>query len=142
MPALTADRKTPQRMGSNFSFPVATNTEIFQGALVALNATGFLVPGSTSTTLIPVGVAKEHVDNNPGANGDLRCEVESGVYRFNNSAAADAIALDDVGDPCFIVDDNTVALTNGGATRSRAGIIVDVDAEGVWVKIAPEFATI
>ena len=35
----------------------------------------------------------------------------------------------------YIVDDNTVALTDGTSTRSRAGIIEGVDTDGgVWVR--------
>ena len=35
----------------------------------------------------------------------------------------------------YIVDDQTVAKTNGSSTRSAAGTIVDVDAQGVWVRV-------
>lgn len=40
-----------------------------------------------------------------------------------------------MGADCFIVDDQTVAKTNGTNTRSRAGIVAAVDADGVWVQI-------
>ena len=49
--------------------------------------------------------------------------------------AADAIVRADVGADCYIVDDQTVAKTNGSNTRSVAGKIIAVDADGVWVKI-------
>ena len=39
-----------------------------------------------------------------------------------------------MGSDCYIVDDQTVAKTNGGATRCVAGKVWDVDAEGVWVE--------
>ena len=60
-------------------------------------------------------------------------KVRRGCFRFANSASADAIALADVGADCYIVDDQTVALTNGSSTRSVAGKIHDVDSSGVWV---------
>ena len=47
--------------------------------------------------------------------------------------SADAITLADVGSDCYIVDDQTVAKTNGTNTRSVAGKVFDVDADGVWV---------
>jgi hypothetical protein len=31
------------------------------------------------------------------------------------------------------VDDETVAATNGGSTRSAAGTVVGIDDDGVWV---------
>ena len=40
----------------------------------------------------------------------------------------------DLGKSCYIVDDQTVAKTSGGATRSLAGKVVGVDVDGVWVE--------
>jgi hypothetical protein len=51
----------------------------------------------------------------------------------NNSSDADAISTANIGADCYIVDDQTVALTNGTNTRSVAGKIFDVDSAGVWV---------
>ena len=51
-----------------------------------------------------------------------------------NSASTDQITLADLGAAVFIVDDQTVAKTNGGGTRSQAGYVVDVDATGVWIR--------
>ena len=61
--------------------------------------------------------------------------VRRGVFQFQNSSAGDLIALANLGADCYIVDDQTVALTNGTNTRSVAGKIRDVDAGGVWVEI-------
>lgn len=133
MAALTADRSTPQRTGDIESHPVNGATTIFAGALVCLDATGFLVPGSTATGLVARGRAEEHVVND-GADGDEVCRTRPGRFRWSNSAAADAITRAEIGDPAYIVDDQTVAKTNGGATRSVAGTIRDVDAQGVWVE--------
>ncbi len=133
MPALTADRPTPKRTGMHLSLPVAAATKIFAGAIVCVNTSNLAVKGAVSTTLKAVGVAKEQVDNT-GAAGEQRIEVERGVFQFANSSAGDLIALQDIGSQCFIVDDNTVAKTNGTSTRSVAGIVRDVDAAGVWVE--------
>ncbi len=45
------------------------------------------------------------------------------------------LGMADIGKLCFIVDDCTVAKTNGSATRSRAGTVEDVDASGVCVRL-------
>lgn len=134
MAALTKDRNTPSRAGDVYSYPAAAGAVVWIGALVVLNA-GNAEPGATALNRVAVGRAEKYADNSGGAAGDLDVEVRKGVFRFENSAAGDLIALDDVGADCFIVDDQTVALTNGAATRSRAGTIVDVDALGVWVRI-------
>lgn len=135
---LAADRNTPVRPGQDFVFPVATNIKIYAGALVALNATGYLTKGAASTTLIGVGRAEEQVDNTGGADGAKTCKISRGVFRWANSAGGDEITKAEIGDACYIVDDQTVAKTDGGGTRSKAGIIADVDANGVWVNMGVE----
>jgi hypothetical protein len=121
-----------RRTGADRSVGVAANAVIFGGALVCRNAAGFLVPGSTATTLLALGRAEESVTGT-ATNGEVVCRVAGGTFRWSNSAAGDLITIADVGNDCFIVDDDQVAKTNGGATRSIAGKIVDVDAQGVWV---------
>jgi|TARA_Y100001001_G_scaffold105075_1_gene102787 hypothetical protein len=133
--ALTADRNTKRRDGVLYSDPVAAATRIFAGSIVCLDASGNAVPGSTATTLTARGVAQEQVDNRDGAAGDLRVETRRGVFPFANSASTDEITRADIGNSAYIVDDETVAKTNGTSTRSVAGVIRDVDDSGVWVEI-------
>ncbi len=135
MTLLTKDRNTKRRDGVLFSDPVAASTKIFAGALVCINASGFAVPGRTATTLKARGVAQEYVDNSAGAAGDVRVETRRGVFPFVNSASADEITRADIGATAYIVDDQTVAKTSATNTRSVAGVIRDVDSDGVWVEI-------
>ncbi|WP_339729798.1 hypothetical protein [uncultured Pseudomonas sp.] len=133
--ALTKDRNTVRRDGVQYSDPVAAATRIFAGSLLCLNAAGNAVPGSTSATLKARGVAQEHVDNRDGAAGDLRVESRRGVFPFANSTSTDEITRADIGASAYIVDDQTVAKTSATNTRSIAGVIRDVDSNGVWVEI-------
>ncbi|WP_416053124.1 hypothetical protein [Cupriavidus basilensis] len=135
MTALTADRNTTFRAGIDFEFPVAANTKIFAGSIVAIDtATGTATKGATATTLKSVGIAQAIADNTGGAAGDIRVRVRRGLWHVANSAATDQITLADVGADCYLVDDQTVAKTSGTNTRSLAGKIRDVDATGVWVE--------
>ncbi len=138
MAAQTADRTTPRRGGTDLSLPVLTGVKIFAGSMVAIIASGtgvgFARPGITATTLRGVGVAQSFVDNTAGASGALQVPVAKGVWLMANSAAGDQITAADIGADCFIVDDQTVAKTNGTNTRSVAGKVFDVDASGVWVQ--------
>jgi hypothetical protein len=136
MTALTQDRNTLRRDGQQLEPPVAGATKIYAGSIVAINAAGYAVPGATATTLKAAGVAEHRADNSAGAAGDIRVRLRKGTHVFANSAAADAIALTDIGADCYIVDDQTVAKTNGTNTRSVAGKVFDVDANGVWVNFA------
>jgi hypothetical protein len=63
--------------------------------------------------------------------------IQRGCFRFANSTAGDAITNADRYADCYIVDDQTVAKTDGTGTRSVAGKVVDVDSIGVWVQVDP-----
>lgn len=134
MAALTTARNTPERAGDVIGYPVKASVKPVQGGIAVLNA-GYAAPGTTATGLIAVGRFEESVDNSAGGNGDTSVRVKRGTFKFGNSAAGDLIAQTDVGADCYIVDDQTVAKTNGTNTRSVAGKIIAVDADGVWVKI-------
>lgn len=135
MAALTQDRDTKRLEGGIYEAGVAAATKVYGGSLVCINAAGYLVPGTTATTLKAAGRCEKQVDNTLGAAGAKSGKYRPGTYRFANSAAADLITIADIGSDCFIVDDQTVAKTNGTNTRSVAGKVVQVDAVGVWVKV-------
>lgn len=134
MTALTTDRNTPRRENREIEgHPVKGGVTIFAGALVMLDAAGFAIPAKTGVGLFAVGRADQHVV--AVADGAANVTTRRGVHRFANSAAADAITRAEIGKPAYAVDDQTLAKTDGGATRSLAGIIRDVDALGVWVEL-------
>ena len=135
MAALTKDRNTKSRVGVDFSDPAAAAKIFYAGAIVCLDASGNATPGAVATTLKARGIAQETVDNAAGAAGAVSVPSRRGVFLLANSTAGDLIARADIGNSCYIVDDQTVAKTNGTSTRSVAGIIRDVEAAGVWVEI-------
>ncbi len=136
MTALAADRITniSKRDGVRYVDPVAASALIYAGALVVLNASGYATKGSTATGLIARGVAVRQVDNSSGADGDEDVETEAGVFDFINNGG---ITRAHIGDLAYIVDDQTVAETDGGGTRSAAGTIKDIDSVTgrVFVKV-------
>lgn len=133
MAALTTERDTPTRPGGFLEAHVGADVKILAGALVMRGASGLAVPGATAVGGRGLGRAEETVDNLGGAADAKRCLVRRGVFRFDNHGA-DPVQGASVGEVCFIVDDHTVAATNGTNTRSPAGIVRDVDAQGVWVE--------
>ena len=136
MAALTGDRPLLKRHYGDRNFPVAANVCLFENAMVALTVPGGLLrPAGLGATDVVVGVAKKRYDNRGGAASAISAEVESDSTRaMFNSAGGDAITLADIGKDCFAVDDQTVALTNGGGARARAGVIHQVTELGVWVR--------
>lgn len=134
MTALISGRNTPAKAGDNRVGKVAAAVTAFAGAMLMRDASGFITPATTALNLVGVGRAEETVDNAAGAAGDLSINFTEGRFRYANSAAADEITMADIGKVCFAVDDQTVAKTDGTSTRSKAGIVDDVDSLGVWVR--------
>lgn len=133
--ALSKDRNTHERAGDVLSLLVADDAILYAGGIVMLNASGYAVPGATATGQVCAGRAEEYVDNTDGGNGGKSATVKRGVFKYKNSSSGDAITIAEIGDICYIVDDETVAKTNGTNTRSAAGVIVGVDSDGVWVRM-------
>jgi hypothetical protein len=130
---LTSDRNTPQALGDIRSGGVAAATTVFAGSIAMRNAAGFLTKGATAAGLVGVGRAEERVAN-AGADGAAELKYRAGIFRFANAAAGDAVTTADIGEPVFAVDDETVAATDGGGTRSIAGFVDHLDDQGVWVR--------
>ena len=133
MAALTQDRNTNRRSGDRLLLAAAAAKKFFAGALVARDASGNATPGAVATTIRGVGRCAGLIDNSAGAAGDLNVAIEKGIFQYANSASTDEITAADIGNDCYIVDDQTVAKTDGTGTRSIAGKVHDVDAVGVWV---------
>lgn len=134
MTALNSGRNTTMRLGDHRVEPMAAAVKIFAGAIVMRNAAGHVTKGATATGCIGVGRASDTFDNSAGAAGDLRCEYRTGVFAYANHAA-DLVTQADVGKLCYIVDDQTVAKTHGGNTRSPAGYVDGIEGGTVWVRL-------
>ncbi|EEW59225.1 conserved hypothetical protein [Ruegeria sp. TrichCH4B] len=134
MTVLSSDRNTPRLDGDMRHGFVAGGSLIYAGAIVLRAADGYLHEGHTVTGMVGVGRAEERIDNRIGADGEEGLTYRPGIYKFANSAAADEITHADIGSLAYAVDDQTVAKTDGTGTRSPAGIIDGVDADGVWVR--------
>lgn len=116
---------------------------IINGTIVCTDSSGYAVPASTALGLKVYGCAQPGsppsgaaADNTNGANGAVNVNILSGVFPWQNSTAGDAIPFGYTG-PCFLVDNQTVALTDGQGTRSFAGMVQQVDSVGVWVLMSP-----
>lgn len=142
MTALAADfnrgRAGAQYPDSPVKMGVKGSTTIYAGSL-AVNNAGVAAPATTATGLLVLGVARKQYANS-GADNAITGEFDIGDHWFANSASGDLIAAADIGNDCWIVDDNTVAKTNGSSSRSRAGKIIDVDSTlGVLVRVGVGF---
>lgn len=145
--ALSKARNTRQQVPppavipSVVSYPIADSKVIYPGAMVCVNASGYLEPVTSATGKIIIGRASSGA---PGsgitsydstvaghAAGMYDVPVDCGVFYWDNATAGDAVAAANRGAVCYGYDDHTVTITS--TSRSPAGIVVDVDSGGVWV---------
>ena len=128
---MSLNRRTPRRPGDLVSVPVAAGVVIPDGALVVARA-GYAAPGELAEGLAYLGRAEQRMDNSEGAAGGQKILVRrTGMFRWDNAPGTDAVTQADVGKTAYIFDGRTVTRTAAGA--SPAGIILDVDEDGVWL---------
>lgn len=132
-------------LANKINLPMAASTKIWKGALVAASnvaaTKGQAVKAGAALTQTVIGIALQTVDNSSGSAGALSIDVAPGPYWMVNSSAGDAIDLQHIGMPCYVVDDQTVALTDNAGARVLCGTILQVDATlGVLVMIGPGVA--
>ena len=135
MAALTTVRDTNEIANGARAIvlPVKGATTIYQGAIVAIDANGYAVPGKKAAGLKAAGRAEETVENK-GGDGELVIRVTRGVFVFSNTTtAANKLTAADVLGPCYMEDDQTVTKLATGA--SVAGLVIRVDDEGVAVEM-------
>lgn len=117
------------------SLPVAASTHIYQGTLVALNLSGYLVPASADPSLTVVGVANDEADNSAGAAAAINCAVERGAFYLTNSSSTAAVSEADIGREVFAVDDLTVSRTNVAGTYPVAGRVIGFESSKAIVEV-------
>lgn len=139
MTALTADRNTIEREGVLYYYPMAAAVKSYIGGLAVLDASGNCKPGVAATGLIAVGRFEEQVDNSSGLAAAKDVQVKAGIFHWNNSGT-NTLTKANIGDTVYIEDDNTVGSLATG--MSAAGVMVDIDSNGVYVETKPPVALV
>lgn len=144
--AVTAFASGIRRLeGEYHTGPIAASTSLYRMAMVMRDSAGRLKNAATATGCIGVGVAAANDTGGAAAGTDTNvwnnasgsaaafvAKYKEGVFGpFANSG--NSIAAGDEGKACYIVDNVTVHRTHGGRTRSPAGKIHRVTADGVYV---------
>lgn len=148
MTALTAPRPV-QSLETGFNpwrtFKVKGDVRIYPGAIVAIDAAGYLVPATAITTLRIVGIAVPkrqqmkqltgYVDTAGLADGVVECEVQTCIANLANSSAGEALTMADVANDCYVADDQTVSKTDGGVAQVTEATVVysNGDATGFTI---------
>lgn len=134
MSAATVSQVLERRAGKTIQFTAgAAAVKLLAGVLQARNAAGYITNASDATGLKVVGIGAQEVDNSAGAAGDLDCEVETGIFKLENSVGS-PVTDAYIGLACFVEDNQTVSIS-GGTHSVVAGRVVKVDSDGVWVDV-------
>jgi hypothetical protein len=129
---------TPERAGEFLYLPVAALTHLYAGTLVALNSSGFASYATDASGLQVVGRAEYDVDNSADATGGaLSVKVRRGVFKYDNSSrssAAYALAAANIGQICYVEDEQTVQVAAGSSHKIIAGVFLGLDTDGkAWI---------
>jgi len=129
--ALTDDRDTPMKAGEVVGVTVASNETIYAGSLVAVWTNGYAYSAADTAGYKVLGRAEEYKSNSgDDYSATMTIEVRRGVFRFENG---NSISDADIGDYAFVEDDQTVTTADDATNDIIAGLIVDVDDDGVWI---------
>ena len=141
MAQLTAGYETYERPGLVVAYRMAA-TKIWKGALVVLDATGYLRPMNPATAgLRFVGMANETVDNLTGAAGDRTVNVTKTGAFVLKAATGYVPSIADLGKEVYAASDWEGQIAVAGlANPYRVGTVVAVEgtatgASGVRVRI-------
>lgn len=158
--SLTTERLTDSAGPSpkRGTYPIAADVRIFGGGLTCIDIDGRAVPGGHPRAVLAVGRSSATYDNRaPGSElgggaGVTTVEVEFGTFGWANhrtgTPAADEIGPEHVGRVAYVVDDETVSLSDDGGARIVAGLITEVRAipnvagtKRVYVFMGPHVAS-
>lgn len=122
--ALTADIDVQRSEGRQKAYLVKASTTIYKGALVGVDANGYLVEMAHGTAgLIFVGVATEQVVQD--ASSAYKCRVAKvGEYEYTHNAGGQAQA--NIGDTVCAFDGGSVDLAAATTNDYNVGDIVEV----------------
>jgi hypothetical protein len=127
--ALSADADVDRKDAGLQSFPVEASTQIYKGALVCLNTSGYLVAGADTDGYRLVGIAYENVLGT--TQGAKSCRVYT-QGRFLLTATSITQAM--VGRLMYLVDDATIDDTS--TYKLCVGTLVQyVSTTSGWVDI-------
>lgn len=132
MADITARRDEQHQQGVQFALKMAA-VKIYEGALVAVNSSGYADNAGDDSGAVFAGVAQETKDNSGGAAGDLEVVIRSGG--IVQVGAAFSAAQTNVGDEVTLSDNQTVDLAANTTNDVTCGRIVEVISSSV-VRVA------
>lgn len=132
MAALTDTKEVNEKAARRIQYPVAAGEVIYRGAMVMINAAGYLKPAQAEVDAVFAGMAMETVDNSNGVDGALEGDVlTDGLHQLAGSGFSQA----DVKSSVYASDDQTVSTVQGVNEPLIGKIEQVVSATEVYVRL-------
>jgi len=130
MAALSADAEIDRKAGGLQSYPVEASAQIYKGAIVCINSSGYLVAGADTSGYLCAGIAYENVLGT--TQGAKFCRVYTeGVFKLT----AISIAQTQIGDAMYVYTDKEFDETSTNSVL--LGVLMEyVSATSGWVDIS------
>lgn len=128
--ATATERDTPARTGSSIVLTQGSNI-VYAGTLVCVNSAGLVEHATDAASKKVIGRAEVTQDNTGSSYSATRTiKVGRGIFRWVNG---DSFTDANIGDLAYVEDNQTVQTGASASQDIIAGVIIDVDADGVWV---------
>ncbi|QDT95547.1 hypothetical protein [Gimesia aquarii] len=111
MAALTQDTTWIESRGEEADFPVAATTNIYQGSVVGLNASGYARPFVIGDKF--AGITLEGRNNNSSVDGDLNVCCKRGKFYLEVALAGVALSDAVIEASVYAQDSGTLSLRSG-----------------------------
>lgn len=130
MSALTSNRNTAEILCHaekiHRLYPVQNDVTLYVGAMGAIDiANGKAVPASDSAGLVVAGRVE-------GFSAGGKVIMKSGVFKYDNGSGEEKVTLNELNKIVYVLDDHTVGKT-GGTNKIKAGILRDIDTDGLLI---------
>lgn len=131
--ALSAAVNVVEKTDHLMNYPLAAAAQLFKGALVKVNAAGFLAEAVAEVGAIFAGVMDKTVDNTAGSAGDLKGNVRArGRFLFTGLSG---FTQADVKSLVYASADDTFSVTQGANELLIGRITEFVSASSVWIEL-------
>lgn len=132
---LSADRQTRIKAGGakrHGCRPMDGGSVIYLGALIGINAAGFVVPADDAANIRVIGISEQFVDNTDGDDGDVTVKYVTGVEAEFVNAGGTIVQADGL---AFVEDDDAVTDYGGSTNKNYVGPVTAFTATKAWVYI-------
>jgi hypothetical protein len=114
---------------------VTATKHVKAGGMVCLVSAGTCEPGKLGTGLVCLGVAQRDYDNTDSLSPAPVAHIETGNFSFFQTGTT--ITKAHIGTTVYMADDQTVTLSDAGASPAGTCVGIDDDGTSVIVAISP-----